>query len=199
MGQPARRLSREDWLRGGLDALSREGVPGLRTERLARQLGVTTGSFYWHFRDRNDFQKQLLDFWADEMTVHVMEEMDRSGGDVRERVRGLFTRIIADRLARYETPVRAWALTYARARDAVARVDRLRLDYVTELLRGLGFRGAQPEMRARALLLCVMAEPAFFVDDDEAARLRWLRLWLELFTDDAGLSSESESRASGRH
>src|SRR5207247_4105060 len=48
------RLGKDDWLRGARLALLREGPNGVRVEPLARELGVTKGSFYWHFHDRED-------------------------------------------------------------------------------------------------------------------------------------------------
>lgn len=58
-----RQLGREDWLLAGLQALAREGEAGLRVEAVARGLGVTKGSFYWHFRDRAGWRQALLDWW----------------------------------------------------------------------------------------------------------------------------------------
>ena len=46
------KLSRDDWLASSMDALLLEGVEGIHIEPLAKRLGVTKGSFYWHFKDR---------------------------------------------------------------------------------------------------------------------------------------------------
>ena len=57
------RLTRDDWLLTGLTALC-EGGPGtLGAEPLARRVGATKGSFYWHFKDVPDFHGQLLGRW----------------------------------------------------------------------------------------------------------------------------------------
>lgn len=182
MGRESRRLNREDWLEGGLRSLSEEGLSGLRTERLATKLGVTTGSFYWHFQGRGEFERQLLDHWAEQMTLHLMAEMERTGLPARERLYGSFVRITRERLARYETPIRAWALISPRARETVAHVDQVRLEFIRGTLREMGFEGDQLDMRARVLLLYVMAEPSFFLDDSDEDRARWLDLRFELLT-----------------
>ena len=49
------------WLRAGLEALRKGGVGAVRVERLAEDVGVTKGSFYWHFRDRRDLLDAMLD------------------------------------------------------------------------------------------------------------------------------------------
>ncbi|MEM8755480.1 MAG: TetR family transcriptional regulator, partial [Pseudomonadota bacterium] len=48
------RLSRDDWLAHALGTLAAEGAPALRADRMAKALGVSRGSFYWHFRDLDD-------------------------------------------------------------------------------------------------------------------------------------------------
>ena len=57
----SKRLNRTDWLDAALTSLVRGGIEGVRVERLARDLGVTKGSFYWHFEDRPDLLRGLLD------------------------------------------------------------------------------------------------------------------------------------------
>ncbi len=47
-----RRLSRQDWIDATLRELASVGVRGVSVERLAKDLGATKGSFYWHFKDR---------------------------------------------------------------------------------------------------------------------------------------------------
>lgn len=58
-----RQLGREDWVLAGLHALARDGEGGLRVEAVARGLGVTKGSFYWHFRDRAGWRQAVLSWW----------------------------------------------------------------------------------------------------------------------------------------
>lgn len=63
-----RRLSRDDWLAAGLEAPASQGAPPPGAEPLARQLGTTKGSFYWHFRDVPDYHAALLAAWAERAT-----------------------------------------------------------------------------------------------------------------------------------
>src|SRR6266576_5658935 len=57
------RLSVSDWMRAARVALLHNGPDGVRVEPLSRALGVTKGSFYWHFRDRADLLEALLEEW----------------------------------------------------------------------------------------------------------------------------------------
>lgn len=65
------RLSKADWLKAARLALLHNGPDGVRVEPLARDLGVTKGSFYWHFTDRNDLLGALLKEWEEETDVFL--------------------------------------------------------------------------------------------------------------------------------
>jgi AcrR family transcriptional regulator len=70
------RLSVDDWIRGGFAILAEEGIKALKIERLCRRLGVTKGSFYWHFTD----------FAAGIGLLHLAgREPDPEAGERRER------------------------------------------------------------------------------------------------------------------
>jgi AcrR family transcriptional regulator len=59
-------LSRESWLTAAVEALRRGGIDGVRIDALARELGVSRGSFYWHFRDRGELLETILARWEEE-------------------------------------------------------------------------------------------------------------------------------------
>jgi AcrR family transcriptional regulator len=58
-------LDRDAWLRAAADAVAEGGFASLRILVLARRLGVTRGSFYWHFRDHDDLVRAFLDHWLE--------------------------------------------------------------------------------------------------------------------------------------
>ena len=47
----ATRLAVDDWIQAGYKVLAEEGIKSLKVGRLCTRLGVTKGSFYWHFAD----------------------------------------------------------------------------------------------------------------------------------------------------
>lgn len=56
-------LTAEDWQEAALNVIAHQGVAAVAVEPLARDLGVTKGSFYWHFTNRMDLVKQSLKRW----------------------------------------------------------------------------------------------------------------------------------------
>ncbi|HNI73941.1 MAG TPA: TetR family transcriptional regulator, partial [Accumulibacter sp.] len=56
---------RSEWVEAAIDLLAEQGVAGMRIEVLAKTFGVTKGSFYWHFKDRQDLFNAVLETWRD--------------------------------------------------------------------------------------------------------------------------------------
>src|SRR5690349_2839624 len=75
------RLTASDWLQHGLRVLTREGPGALKAAPMAQALNVSRGSFYWHFRDIEDFRARLLQAWEETSTDHVIEALDARPGD----------------------------------------------------------------------------------------------------------------------
>ncbi|WP_319824920.1 TetR/AcrR family transcriptional regulator [Thalassovita sp.] len=136
------RLSRTDWLRTGFAALAEDGPEALKAEPLARRLGTTKGSFYWHFDDVPDFHTAMMDLWADQAVSHIPAALETETTPVA-RLRKL-SQVVAghssDTLGgvRLDAAIRAWA----RADDSVARrlaeVDDQRMGFLETLLTETG-------------------------------------------------------------
>src|SRR5271156_4146063 len=62
-------LQPDDWIRAAFARLSTEGIESVRIELLARDLGVSKGSFYWHFQDREELLAKMLDRWEGDETT----------------------------------------------------------------------------------------------------------------------------------
>lgn len=128
------RLSRQSWVDAGLKALVIQGPTALAAEPLARELGTTKGSFYWHFKDVSDFQKAVIQKWQSEAFARVVEALSEEGNP-DERLRRFGKSVIKDR---HDFAVRTWARNNKMAAFAVSQVDAERLTYITSLLGQLG-------------------------------------------------------------
>ncbi|MGE0736918.1 MAG: TetR/AcrR family transcriptional regulator [Alphaproteobacteria bacterium] len=163
------RLSRKDWLAAAFRLLGEGGVEAVAVEPLARALGVTKGSFYWHFKDRPALLRSLLGYWAERETQAIIRRVERPGGSARERLRRLLAEAIGDTAARGpELAVREWARRDAVVRRAVRRVDAKRLRYVRDLFEEAG-RG-EPAVRADLLYSLLFGEVLFVRKEKPAER-----------------------------
>lgn len=87
------RLERDDWTRAGLDALERDGVEAVAVVPLARELGVTRGSFYWHFASRDELLEAVLDRWEREHSTAVLQAVSAIA-DPRVRLTEILERAV---------------------------------------------------------------------------------------------------------
>src|ERR1700742_4739367 len=85
------RLSAADWEQAALDLIAEQGVAAVAVEALARQLGVTKGSFYWHFPNREALLKGALDRWEKQDTENLFDQVEPIA-DPRARLCELFRR-----------------------------------------------------------------------------------------------------------
>ncbi|HEV2674482.1 MAG TPA: TetR/AcrR family transcriptional regulator [Aliidongia sp.] len=140
------RLTAQDWLTAALGALARDGVAAVRVEPLAKRLGVTKGSFYWHFADRPALLAAVLEEWERRATDAIIVAVDTLGGDAAARLANLF-RITAGADGRLENAVRNWAVGDAAVAELQSRVDDRRRAYLDALFRALGFAAAEAAAR----------------------------------------------------
>lgn len=175
--QPTLRFDREAWLDAAMEALSREGHAGLRVERLSNALGVTRGSFYHHFKNREEFVHAILDYWSTTFTVQVTAELASTDHPASDRLLLLMQMIERERLDRYDIAFRSWAAQDPAVAEKVHRVDELRFDYVRSLFAELGFSSPELEDRTHIFLAFVSAQRTVFVPngskvDDETITRR---------------------------
>jgi AcrR family transcriptional regulator len=143
------RLSADDWVKAGLRALAADGFTALKADPLAKALGVSRGSFYWHFAEIGAFHKAVLERWQEATAEAVIRELDRAPPGA-ERLRPLLRRAFTTN-ADLEIAVRAWAVSDAAARSTVAAVDRRRLAYLEDILASAGIGAASAAARAHIL------------------------------------------------
>jgi AcrR family transcriptional regulator len=148
----ADQLSAQDWVDLGLKTLAKSGFTALKAEPLAKAMGVSRGSFYWHFADIGTFHAAVLARWREVATERIIAgvEAARDKDRAEDPLAVLLKLTFGSRLA-LERAVRSWAANDARARTAVVAVDRRRLDYIEGLLRQSGL--AEEAARARAQIL----------------------------------------------
>jgi AcrR family transcriptional regulator len=141
-----RLLTRQDWTRAALDALAEDGVAGVAVDRLARKLGVTRGSFYWHFRDRRELIDAALEQWEREYTTELLPEAEAVQDPV-ERLRFVFREVYEQPAEQIEVGLHSAAGDPLVA-PAVARVTRTRIDFLRGIFSELGLSDDEASDRA---------------------------------------------------
>ena len=168
------RLSREDWIHGALELLSSEGVEGVKIVPLAERLGVTSGSFYWHFKNRRELYDALLDHWEREMTDVPIVEAKKSEGTPQERIWKVMQQVMDSGLASYDLAIWHWAQTDVKAQTIFKRALDKRFNFACWLFQQAGFSKSQAEARGRMMAVYMMGESTLIPDtpDDRKGQLR---------------------------
>ncbi|WOH50948.1 TetR/AcrR family transcriptional regulator [Bradyrhizobium sp. sBnM-33] len=142
-------LSANDWLDQGLKTLATHGFTALKAEPLAKTMGVSRGSFYWHFADIGAFHAAVLARWHEVAAEQIIADVEATSKD-ENPLALLLRRVFGERLM-LERAVRTWASVDPAARAAVQAIDRRRLGYVEGLLMQSGL--STDVARARAQIL----------------------------------------------
>ena len=167
----ALRTPRDAWIEEGLRVLADGGTDAVKVEALAKRLGVTKGGFYGYFPDRDALLEAMLDTWEKESTDEVLNLLEQSDGDPKEKIRraGMLT-FSNDRLLPIDLAIRNWARRDENVAERLKRVDNRRLVLLREMI---GTFCADPdEIEARSLLAFCMAIGEHFLAADHDGRTR---------------------------
>lgn len=144
------RLSVQDWVQAGFRILAEDGVKALTIDRLCRRLGVTKGSFYWHFADMLTYRHALVDTWA------TVRDADRGDFDAlaalppRERLSHMMTALVGPAHWMLERAMREWARSEDNVAAAVRSSDMRVIKAVRQAFLDDGFDVGEADMRANA-------------------------------------------------
>jgi AcrR family transcriptional regulator len=177
-----RGVTKGEWLKAGLQSLSKRGIAGLTVEGLARSLGIAKAGFYWHFKNREDLLRQLLDHWVHEITEVITENPEVLALEPKSRLAKTAQLILDYDLTRYEIAVRQWALHDAKAARVVRNANRLRLNFVRGAFAELGFTGDDLEMRTLLFVGYHTWETPMFRDISSKRRRELIAKRIELLT-----------------
>lgn len=130
-------LQPTDWIRAAIVKLAEGGVDAVCIEVLARELRVSKGSFYWHFRDRQDLLERVLAAWEEgELGSFEFDEDDTTAATRWARI--VQATAEAGRI-RLDASVRSWARRDEQVARRVAAVEMKKARAIASVLRDVGF------------------------------------------------------------
>jgi AcrR family transcriptional regulator len=141
------RLTAQDWIDFALKTLAHTGFDALKADVLARQLGISRGSFYWHFADLEAFHARVIEHWKQAATEAIIVDIERYAAP-GERFAALLRHAFGQG-ASLEVRMRGWAENNAVAARAVSDIDRRRREYIERLFVEAGVAPALATARAQ--------------------------------------------------
>ena len=197
-GAQRTRLDATAWVEAGTQILVRQSIDQVGVERLAKVLGVTKGSFYWHFKNKAELQGAILDRWTRKSTLEVQERLQREQAKPEDRLFRLlelpFWSPRAARAADLELAIRAWSRRSVLARRAVQKVDTIRVEFLIEIFAELGFDAAEGSSRSH-LAYAFMRYLSQLRDVDEATQRQMIGVAFGCVTAPAKSRSRKPSRS----
>lgn len=132
-GEGSTQLSRLHWIELGLHLLGQRGLEAVRVEVLARRLRVTKGSFYWHFKNRQDLFDSMVELWEEETRALLAEAGEAEPG--LPRLNRLFELVDRHKGRRPDVAIFSWARRDAKVATRVESVESKRIEFLEDVFR----------------------------------------------------------------
>lgn len=149
-GGDATRLSRRHWQRAALEMLTEGGIAAVTVPRLATSLGVTKGSFYWHFASIDDLLRAALADWERIFTDERLAEFSAIADPI-ERLKPWLGEIGHDHPAQRLHLAIEGAADHPVVGEFFAKVAAKRIDFIAKTLREAGLPRGEATVRAVAI------------------------------------------------
>lgn len=179
--RPEGRLSRTDWIEAGQAVLREHGIGELKLATVTRRLGVSTGSFYHHFVDFDDYLGAVANHYSADQVHLLVEKAAEGGADPLTRIRRLRQLSIRQAFFQLDAAMRVWGATDRRAALVMRKAEEIVLGFLARAFLDLGFERDEAALRARMLLSVNVAR----LEADAPPGRGFFKATLEILTRDA--------------
>jgi len=142
------RLTKTSWVEFGLQQLADNGYHRLKAQTLAKKLGVSRGSFYWHFEDITEFESKVVDLWKTQASRNIDAAVSPSSNPQKNLENLIELSLLPSDI---ERAIRSWSVVDDKVAIVVSAIDQRRFDLIERVLKDVGIEKSQIE--SRALLL----------------------------------------------
>ncbi len=148
------------WIEAGQSVLRTQGISGVRIGALTKKLGVSSGSFYHHFKNMDAYHHALTEYYAKEQWQRILDQAGANNlGTPVERLKAIGRTSARTHFAKLAYAMRAWANISAQAAAAVQEFDLIGFGYLESQLREIGF--AKTDAKVRAFLMIAAGSVEF--------------------------------------
>ena len=142
------KLSAADWEQAAVELIGEKGVQALAIEPLARRMGITKGSFYWHFSSRESLLERALHRWEE----HDSRNLSRSLGEIdepRDRLISFFRRVGKEKLTHEVYSELCASSGHPQVQPVLERVANRRMQHLAAAYREMGLPEEKAKNQAR--------------------------------------------------
>ena len=149
-------LSKDDWIQAASKALTSGGHQAVKVEKIARDLKVSKGSFYWHFKNADDLKRLLLEKWIEIGTDEIIRQAEKLKLSPQEKLLALGAMITENRDDEFgsyggvlaEAAIRDWSRFDRDVAKAAKTVNKKRMKYIASLFADLGMDEKESQLNS---------------------------------------------------
>lgn len=188
--RPSSRLGKADWIEAARKVLVRYGVDRIKVQPLATQMQTTTGSFYWHFKNRDELLNALLGDWEERATSAFLRACQNAEQTPPAQLEAVAAVWIAEDAfdPSYDAAVRDWARNSKSVERRVRRVDEQRIELLKQIFCSFGFDETRAFIRARIAYFHQVGYYTLRIAEPVEQRQRFMPLYNEVLTSGAPLA-----------
>jgi len=132
------------------------GPNGIKVEGIAKDLGVSKGSFYWHFENLAALKSNMITHWEELATQTIIIELDKISDNPKIKLEHLILMSTSKNDVPYGGPmieiaIRDWARYDKSINQIVGHVDESRIEYVQTLFQEYGLKKSQSHTSSKLL------------------------------------------------
>ena len=167
------RLTREDWIAIARKTLIASGVDDVKVDVLARRLRITRGSFYWHFKSRQELLDALLEDWKTNNSREIAAIEVRAAEDGGELIE-LFRVWLGEdpSYPSFDFAIRGWARKAKKVAAVVRQIDENWISLFQSYFEHSGLVAPESFVRARIMYFHQVGYFALALDESLAERAR---------------------------
>jgi AcrR family transcriptional regulator len=177
-------IGRQGWLDAARAILIRDGIAGVKVDRIARRLKVTRGGFYWFFDSHKQLLDALLEDWQKRNTAGFTSVLRESGRNGMAEFQALVDIWLNEKTysPAWDAAVRDWARVSGKVANAVRHTDDIRIDVLRQVFLDMGYEGKEAFVRARVCYFHQVGYYALGVRESREERLSLMPLYTRVLT-----------------
>lgn len=178
------RGSEDVWLTAAYGVLIEHGVEAVKIQPLARALGLSRTSFYWHFADREALLDRLIEGWRRKNTGNLIAQTELYAATIAEAMLNLFDCWLDDTLfdARLDHAVRNWAQIDPDLKKRVDAADAERIAALEAMFARFEFPPTEAAVRARTVIFTQTGYIAMGLKESLELRLDRMPDYVAIYT-----------------
>lgn len=180
------KVTRTEWLEHAQTILIHKGAAFIKIDRMAKELGVTRGGFYWHFTNRQALLDALLERWQKEQDPYL-KNLRAKDIPPKDRIRALFNEFISEEyyVPSLDAAIREWARTSEKAATAIENIDQLRISALADTFCDMGYDKDEAFIRGRIFYYHQVGYYTLDVEEDPTVRAGYRPLYLKILVGEA--------------